>query len=212
MAIQALLFDVDGVIIDSMPLHTEVWRLYLERQGLRIDRIADRMHGKRNDELVAEFFGPGLDEETIFRHGAAKEALYRELMREQLQDRLVPGVAGFIEQNSALPKAVGSNAEPANVDFVLDGADLRRHFQAVVDGMQVKRPKPYPDIYLRAADLLGVDPANCVVFEDSPTGVTAARQSGARVVGVATHGPLAGVDFQIRDFTDPGLQAWIDRG
>ncbi len=205
----AFLFDVDGVIVDSMPLHTDAWRLYLERNGVSTPFVPDRMHGQHNAHLVAELFGNGLTDAEIAAHGAAKEALYRELMARRLREFLVPGVPEFLERHSDVAKAVGSNAEPANVNFVIDGANLRRHFQVIVDGMQVERPKPHPDIYLRAADLLRMDPRHCLVFEDSPAGVAAARAAGARVVGVETHVPLEGVDYRIRDFRDPGLDAWI---
>src|SRR5258708_36803838 len=102
--------------------------------------------------------------------------------------------------------AVASNAEPANLDMVLDGAGLRSHFRVVVDGQQVDRPKPFPDVYLRAAALLGVSPRKCIVFEDSPAGVEAGRSAGMRGVGVPTHSAaLRDVDLPIRDFGDPKL-------
>ena len=205
----AWLFDVDGVIIDSMPLHTDVWGIYLERLGVKIDDVAARMHGKRNDELIRDFFGTVLADDEVFHHGAAKEELYRELMAPRLKNLLVPGIEAFLERHPDIPKAIGSNAEPANVEFVVDGANLRKHFQVFVDGMQVEHPKPYPDVYLRAADLLHKDPKNCIVFEDSPAGVAAGKAAGARVVGVETHEPLEGVDFRIRDFLDPGLDEWL---
>jgi beta-phosphoglucomutase family hydrolase len=205
----AFLFDVDGVIVDSMPVHTQAWERYLERAGIPWNEVARRMHGKHNGELVRGFFGPGLTDEEVHRHGAAKEELYRELMRDRLHQCLVPGVAEFLERHAAVPKAVGSNAEPANVAFVLDGAGLRRHFRAFVDGMQVRRPKPHPDVYLRAAALLNVEPRRCVVFEDSAVGVAAARAAGARVVGVETHQPLENVDFRISDFRCPELDSWL---
>lgn len=205
----SFLFDVDGVIVDSMPLHTEAWRIYMERAGRPAADIARRMHGKHNNELVADLFGPGLSAEQVLQHGAAKEVLYRELIASQLDHLLVPGVVDFIKRHADVGKAVGSNAEPANVDFVLDGADLRRHFKVIVDGMQVERPKPAPDIYLRAADLLNVDIRHCIVFEDSPTGVAAGRTAGARVVGVETHGALNDIDYRIADFRDPGLDPWL---
>jgi beta-phosphoglucomutase len=204
------ILDLDGVVIDSMPMHTEAWRVYLNRLGLESGDIETRMHGRRNDEIVAEFIGADLAPQEIFAHGAAKEQLYRDLMRPALMANLVPGVVEFLQSSNGSPIGLASNAEPANIDFVLDGAGLRQWFQIIVDGHQVDRPKPYPDIYLRAAHLLGVEPSKCIVFEDSPTGVTAARKAGARVVGVETHPTdLSGVDLLIRDFRDPSLMEWL---
>jgi beta-phosphoglucomutase len=208
----AFLFDLDGVIIDSMPLHTQAWSAYLEQLGLPAAdaTIASRMHGKRNDDIVADFVGRDLDPATVFEHGAAKERLYRQLMATRLKEHLVRGVEHFLARFEGVPMAVASNAEPANVDMVLDGAGLRSRFRVVVDGQQVDRPKPFPDVYLRAASLLEVNPLNCIVFEDSPTGVEAGRSAGMHVVGVQTHSAdLRDVDLSIRDFEDPKLEAWL---
>jgi len=91
-----------------------------------------------------------------------------------VEDVLVPGVRQFLEEFADVPKALATNAEPANVNFLLDRARLRPHFRVVVDGHQVNEPKPHPEVYLRASDLLGVAPANCIVFEDSHSGVQSA--------------------------------------
>jgi len=200
------------VIIDSMPLHTQAWSAYLEQLGLPTPdaAIASRMHGKRNDDIVEDFIGRGLDPPAVFEHGAAKERLYRQLMTTRLKENLVRGVEAFPMRYEGVPMAVASNAEPANVDMVLDGAGLRSRFRVVVDGQQVDRPKPFPDVYLRAASLLGVNPRKCIVFEDSPTGVEAGRSAGMRVVGVQTHSAdLRDVDLSIRDFEDHKLEPWL---
>ena len=205
------IFDLDGVVVDSMPMHTEAWRVYLNGLGIEYGDIETRMHGRRNDEIVAEFIAADLTPEAILEHGAAKEQLYRDLMGPRLMARLVPGVVEFLTLRNGLPIGLASNAEPANIDFVLDAAGLRQWFQVIVDGHQVDRPKPFPDIYLRAAHLLGVTPSGCIVFEDSPAGVAAAREAGARVVGVETHPTdLQGVDLLIRDFQDPALKEWLE--
>ena len=197
--------------MDSMQLHIDAWEFYLKFQGIADDSISERMHGKRNDDIVREIFGPSLSAEEVFRHGAAKEALFREMMRPQLEQKLVPGVRGFLEGWKTMPMGLGSNAEPPNVDFVLDGAKLRSYFRAIVDGHQVQRPKPDPDVYLKAASQLGVDPARCIVFEDSMTGVNAGLRAGAKVIGIATTAAeLRGVDLMVRDFNDPALDAWLD--
>ena len=206
----ALVFDLDGVIIDSMPLHMEAWRMYLARSGKPSDDIESRMHGRRNDDIVAQFIGANLSRQEIFEHGAAKERLFRAMMKPHLQRYLVAGVVPFIERLNGMPIGLASNAEPANIDFVLDGLGLRSRFRVIVDGHQVRRPKPFPEIYLRAADLLEVRIADCVIFEDSPAGIEAARASGARVVGIQTHpGELPRVDLLIRDFLDPSLDHWM---
>lgn len=206
-----LLFDLDGVIVHSMPLHVEAWRVYLGRHGVDPSSLEDRMHGRRNDEIVRAYFGGDLSDGEIFEHGAAKEALFREMMGENLGHWLVPGLPAFLARHPARPKAVGTNAEPRNVRFVLDGAGLGRHFDAVVDGMQVSRPKPDPEIYLTAAQRLGVPAERCIVFEDSPSGVAAGRAAGATVVGVTTTSPfLEGAAWHIGNFEDSGLDAWID--
>ena len=208
----AFVFDMDGVIVHSMPLHTEAWEIYLRRYGIRADRatIDAKMHGKHNTEVVRAFFGENLDVEEVLAHGAEKEKLYRELMRPRLREFLVPGLTVFLSRFGNLRKALASNAEPANVEFVLDEAGLRPYFQVAISGQQVQRPKPDPAIYLLAAELLKVRPENCVVFEDSPTGIQAARGAGARVVGLTTTSPdLADCDLIIRDFLDSKLEAWL---
>lgn len=168
------------------------------------------MHGRRNDEIVRDLFGEGLSEEEVHAHGAAKEALYRQVMLPQLERRLVPGIRDFLARHADMPMAVASNAEPANVSAILEAAGLRRWFQAVVDGHQVARPKPWPDVYYRAASMLGIKPEDCIVFEDSAAGVEAARRAGARVVGIGTTcAELVGVDLMVRDFLDSELEGWL---
>ena len=208
----ALILDMDGVIVDSNPVHTEAWVRYLHLCGVSADHIHERMHGKRNDGIVRDLFGAELTAEEVFRHGADKERLYREMMGPQLAVRLVRGVRDFISRHSHGRLAVASNAERANVDFVLNNSGLRGYFSVIVDGHQVSRPKPAPDLYLKAAEMLGVEPSDCVVFEDSMTGIEAARLAGAIVVGVdTTDAKLSGVDLLIRDFADPGLEEWLAR-
>jgi HAD superfamily hydrolase (TIGR01509 family) len=204
---------MDGVLVDSNPLHREVWGVYNLQYGIQTDdEMHRRMYGRRNDQIVRDFFGPGLTAEEVAAHGSAKEALFRRMMAGSLQQALVPGVREFLARHSGVPMAVASNAEKANVDFVLDGAGLRGFFSVAVDGHQVSHPKPHPEIYLRAADLLAHPPCNCIVFEDSKAGILAAQAAGMRTVGVATtDADLPGVELLIRDFLDPALEPWLLR-
>lgn len=194
-----------------MPLHTQSWGIYLENHGVSADSLVARMHGKRNDQIVRDIFGATLNEEEVFQHGANKEALFREMMSLRIEEFLVPGVEEFLEQYRHLGLGLGSNAEPANIDFVLDRAGLRKYFEAFADGQQVVHPKPAPDIYLKLAKHFDVDPSDCIVFEDSATGVAAGVSAGMKVVGIATSEQwLPGVEVMVRDFRDPILQKWLE--
>jgi len=201
---------MDGVLIDSNPLHAQAWLQYLSQYDKAADSMLERMHGKRNDQIVRELFGEDLSADEVFAHGAAKEALYRELMRPHVMEKLIPGVAEFLERHRGLRLGVASNAEPENVAFVLDEGGLRHYFSAIVDGHQVERPKPDPQIYLRVMGQLGVAAQDCIIFEDSATGIQAGRAAGARVVAVqSTEAALPPTDFSIRDFHDPDLERWL---
>ena len=208
---RALIFDMDGVIVDSNPLHRESWAEYNRRQGIETtEEMHQRMYGKRNDMIIRDFLGAHLTDQEVFAHGAAKEALYREMLAPRLLETLVPGLQAFLERHADLPKAVATNAEPPNVEFVLREAGLARFFQVIVDGHQIPNPKPHPDVYLRAAGLLRVPTHECVVFEDSHGGVAAALAAGMRVIGITTtYSNLPGASLLARDFNDPAIETWL---
>jgi beta-phosphoglucomutase len=207
----ALIFDLDGVIVDSNPVHVEVWREYLGQFGIEAPTdLPERMYGLRNDQIVGTLMGGDYTAEEVFQHGAAKEELYRRRMRPQLARRLVPGIVRFLEGHAGWPMAVASNAEPANVEFILGESGLLKYFPVVVDGHQVARPKPDPEVYFRAAELLGKTPGECVVFEDSLAGVAAAKAAGCRVVALrTTHASLPEADLSVDDFLSPELEPWL---
>ncbi len=205
-----MIFDLDGVLIHSMPLHLIAWESYLTKIGVRVHDLEQRMHGQRNAELVRDLLGSNLPDDIVFEHGASKERLFREMLSAHPETYRVPGVLEFLNRHRDTPKAVASNAEPANIDFVLERFGLRTFFQVTVDGFQVTRPKPFPDIYLKAAERLHTKPQNCIVFEDSPTGLDAGRAAGMRLVAVeTTPTEFTAVDLHIKDFLDPQLEPWL---
>jgi beta-phosphoglucomutase family hydrolase len=209
--LQALIFDMDGVIVHSNPVHREAWVAYNRLHGFETTEAMHQFrYGKRNDEIVRSFFGANLTGDEVFAHGAAKEALYREMIRPLLPGAFVPGLRPFIERHTNLAIGLGTNAEPPNVKFVLEESGLAHLFQAVVDGHQVERAKPAPDIYVEVARRLKIAPEHCVVFEDSHSGVAAGLAAGMRVVGVrTTHSHFEGTSLAIDDFNDPALEPWI---
>jgi HAD superfamily hydrolase (TIGR01509 family) len=203
---------LDGVLVDSNPLHREVWEVFNLGYGLETTtEMHRRMYGKRNDQIVRDFFGNDLSDEEVAARGRAKEALYRKAAESRLEEILVPGVRKFLKQYHNLPKAIATNAEPENVNFLLDQAGLRPFFDVVVDGHQVDRPKPFPDIYLKAAELLGVEPAACVVFEDSHSGVEAAWAAGMTVIGLTTtEVNLPRTTLTVDNFLSRQLELWLE--
>jgi HAD superfamily hydrolase (TIGR01509 family) len=202
---------MDGVLVDSNPVHRQAWVQFNRRYGLETTAaMLDRMYGKRNDDIVRDYFGSGLPAEVVAARGAEKEQLYRQLVASRIEEILVPGLRGFLQRYRSAPMAVASNAEPENVHFVIDRAGLGACFQVVLDGHQVSRPKPDPEIYLRAAALLGVAAPNCLVFEDSHSGVEAARAAGMRVIGLCTtYGNLPGAGICVDNFQSGDLDTWL---
>ncbi len=209
--LSAFIFDMDGVIVDSNPQHRLAWEAFNGRYGLETTEDMHRfMYGRRNDQIVRDFFGEQLSEDEVAARGFAKEALYRDMIGDRVESMIVPGLRDFLDRHRDTPKAVASNAEPANVEFLLDRAGLRPYFRAVVDGHQVARPKPFPDIFLRAAELLRVSPAECLVFEDSHSGVEAGQAAGMIVVGLrTTEANLPGARLTIDNFTSGDLETWL---
>jgi beta-phosphoglucomutase len=202
---------MDGVIADSNPHHRLAWEAFNRRYGLETtEAMQQSMYGKRNDQIVRDFFGAGLADEEVAARGTAKEALYREMIGDRVESMLVPGIREFLERYRETPKAVATNAEPSNVDFLLDQTGLRPYFQVVLNGHQVSHPKPDPEIYLLAAELLQTEPAACIVFEDSHSGVEAGRAAGMRVIGLSTtFGNLPGTVLTIDNFRSRDLLEWL---
>ncbi len=202
---------MDGVIVDSNPVHREAWTAFNGRFGLETtEAMLQRTNGWRNDRIIRHFFGEGLPAEEVIARGAAKEALYRELMGPILERMLVPGIRRFLKEYSSAPMAMATNADPPNVDFLLDRAELRSYLRTVVTGAHVEHPKPHPEIYLRTAELLATAPRNCIVFEDSLSGVEAARAADMRVVGISTtFGYLPGTNLTVDNFESRDLSVWL---
>ncbi len=207
----ALIFDMDGVIVDSNPVHREAWNIYNRRFGIETsEEMHARMYGKRNDQIVRDYLGSHLSDIEVFEHGAAKERLYREMIAPKLAASLVPGVHSFLARYRQLPMAVASNAEMENVRMVLNLSGLAEFFRVIVDGHQVSNPKPAPDVFLKAAELLGAAPQDCIVFEDSYSGVQAGIAAGMQVAGLrTTHPELPGTAIAADNFLAPELDAWM---
>lgn len=214
----AAIFDWDGVILDSSRQHEESWALLAREEGLPLPAdFFRRSLGMKYEQIIPELLGWTRDPERVRQLGDRKEALYRELIRRDGVQPL-PGAREWLEtlRVAGIPCAVGSSTPRANLDCVMDALGLREFFRAIVAAEDVARGKPHPEVFLRAAERLGMPPSRCVVFEDAQVGLQAARAAGMKVVGVATTHPaasLAGADCVVRrldELRPEQIAAWFN--
>src|SRR5476651_2894943 len=176
-------------MINDMEYHTKAWMnlLNLELGGnFTWDEIKQQMYGK-NPEVLVRMFGPErFTLEEMNRLSFEKEQRYQQEYLPKLE--LLPGLMEFLEKahQKGIPMAIGSAAIPFNIDFVLDNLYIRHYFKAIVSADDVVLSKPHPETYLKVAELLGVPPAHCLVFEDVPKGAEAADNAGMNAVILTT--------------------------
>ena len=201
---RAVLWDMDGTILDSAGEHWTAWKEILEAEGRPVAyEEFRRSFGQRNDLILRGIFGPGLSDEEIDRIGSAKEARYRKLVRSRGVSFL-PGVKlwlGRFRERGWL-QAVASSAPRENIRTVLDGLCAAGFFAAVVSAEDVSRGKPDPQVFLRAAERLGVSPSDCLVIEDAPAGIEAARRAGMKSVGVLNSHSRLDADISLRSLRE----------
>ncbi len=203
---RAALWDVDGTLIDSREYHWLSWQGALADEGFAVtpEQFAASF-GRRNDEILRGFF-PSYTAEDITRVGEAKEVAYRRLVRERGID-LLPGVRRWLDRlrEEDWLQAVASSAPRRNLEVIVEALGLEGYFAAVASAEDVTEGKPDPQVFLVAAEKLGVVPSRCVVVEDAPAGIEAARRAGMRCVGVlSSHGELR-ADIVVRTLEElPG--------
>jgi beta-phosphoglucomutase len=196
---------MDGVIIHSNPFHKIALQQFCTKYGydLSEDELARRIYGRTNKEWITNLFGRPLPPHELAAYAEEKESLFRRLYERDITE--VAGLTSFLEKTRGLgiPCAIGTSAPLTNVDFVLAKTGIRHFFSAILHEADVEHGKPNPEIYLKTAASLGKEPGQCVVFEDSISGVKAGLAAGSPVVGVlTTHsaGELSGTKLAINDF------------
>ncbi|HVW01435.1 MAG TPA: HAD family phosphatase [Planctomycetaceae bacterium] len=186
----AVIFDMDGVLVDSYAAHFQSWRDAVEAEGLQItqEQFA-RTFGRTSREIIAELWGGDLfTPAKLEEFDRRKEAAYREIVAENFP--AMDGARELIEalHESGFRLAIGSSGPPENVALALDRLGVARLFDGRVTGKDVQRGKPDPQVFLLAAERIGIPPAGCAVIEDAPVGVTAANRAGMTSIGLATGG------------------------
>jgi beta-phosphoglucomutase len=208
---RAVLWDMDGTLIDSGEYHWLTWHETLAGLGVELTRADfNGWFGSRNDRILTRYFS-GISVTDMRRIGDLKEERYRELVRRD-GVVLLPGIGDWLARLKAAGwrQAVASSAPPANIDVLVDALHLHDVFQAIVSAEEVAHGKPAPDVFLRAAEKVHVPPGRCVVVEDAAIGVEAGRRGGMRTIGIEGghgHGPLD-ADVVTRSMADLPLDTF----
>jgi len=185
-SLKAVIWDMDGVIVDSGPLHFNSWHNTLEQYSLVVSEAElRRLFGMTSPEVVKILFGNEVSEEFVTQLCDEKELLFREAIQKNAQ--YIPGVEYWLKEFklSGIRQAIASSGSQENIDAVLDTLDTRTYLNAVVSGKDMPS-KPDPGIFIKAAQQLGVDPKNCLVIEDAIAGVAGAKSAGMKCLAITT--------------------------
>lgn len=186
-----VLFDWDGVVIDSSAQHERSWELLASERSLSLPEGHFKAGFGKKNEVIIPALGWSEDPEIVKKLADRKEEIYRELVAAS-GVVILPGARELLSALKAagIPRAVGSSTPRANLEALFAATALDRFFDAVVCGNDVTHGKPDPEVFLKGAFLLGLDPGRCVVIEDAFAGIEAARRGGMKVIGVATTNPI----------------------
>ncbi len=188
----AFIFDIDGTIIDSMPWHGKSWEVFFARHGRAYagESFLRGSAGRTGVELMRELFGP-LSDTDAWALVHEKEAIYRDLFRPVFSE--IAGFRDFARRAKAagIGIACATAGDADNIAFAMHGLGMEREFDALVGAQDVGNGKPAPDLFLLAAKRMGAAPRDCVVFEDAPLGIEAARRAGMSAIAVTSGEPAA---------------------
>jgi beta-phosphoglucomutase family hydrolase len=189
--IKAAIFDLDGTLLDNNSFHLKSWISYLEKMGRMISKeeYNANINGRTNRDVIEYIYGKKMSDEDILKYSLEKEALYREIYRPFIKP--VDGLIEFLEflKNKKIPTAIATSGIQPNIDFMFENVPIKKYFQCVVNSSHITKGKPDPEIYLKVASILKVQPENCLVFEDAVVGIKAAKAAGMKVIAITTTQP-----------------------
>lgn len=185
---KALIFDMDGTLVDNMEFHKQSWIDLFNYHNLNLDYTTFDTHYHKGSlvEIMARLFPHIKDKEVLFQMGSYKEVLYRDLYRPHV--KAIEGLHSFLEAQMIknTPMGIATMGDQHNIDFIFEALELDHFFHSTTGGHQVNRGKPHPEIFLAAAKKMDIDPVDCLVFEDTRSGIEAAQAAGMSVIGLTT--------------------------
>ena len=185
---KAVIFDLDGTLLDNNSFHLKSWIEYLKNIGRKISEqeYNKNINGRTNKDVIEYIYERKMSEEEIVKYTFEKEALYRKIYQPFIKP--VKGLIDFLEILKAknIPMAIATSGIQPNIDFMVEHVPIKKYFKTVVNSSHIIKGKPDPEIYLKVALLLGVSPINCLVFEDAVVGIKSAKAAGMKVIAVAT--------------------------
>jgi HAD superfamily hydrolase (TIGR01509 family) len=209
---QAVIFDMDGVICHTNPYHSKAFRIFFEKRNVypTEEEFAQHMYGKNNSYILSHFLGRKIEGQELLELEDEKEGLFREIYQHHVDP--IPGFLEFLTilKSNNLKTGVATSAPLLNLELIAGKLNLYPHFESTFASEHVNKHKPDPEVYLKSAAKLEVAPDRCVVFEDSFSGVMAAKNAGMKVVGVlSSHGKedLPTCDLYIEDYSKLSLEA-----
>lgn len=186
--IKAVIFDMDGTMINNMAYHQKAWKQFCINHGLEMTdkEFKEKISGKKNNIIFQVVFGKELTPDEIKKFTEEKEELYQQIYKDDIRE--IEGLSNLISllRQKGLKLAIATTAPKTNRDFGLKALGLTNAFDVILGDEDVTCGKPHPEIYLKTAEKLEVEPEECLVFEDTPVGVEAAKNAGMRVIGILT--------------------------
>ncbi|KKN42790.1 hypothetical protein LCGC14_0709680 [marine sediment metagenome] len=200
-----VIFDMDGVLIDSGSLHFESWVKIAKEMGVKFSKkFFEQVFGQQSTTIIRKLVGSKVDQILVEQWAILKENHYREIARNKLEP--LPGVIRILSELKRIgfKLAVGSSGPPENVALTLNTLNITKYFDTIITAAEVEKGKPEPDVFLIAAKNLKIKPKNCLVIEDAPVGIEAAKRAGMLSVALTTtHSKkeLFGARLIIRDLS-----------
>jgi len=201
-----IIFDMDGVLADTGPIHFESWVNLGRKLGIEFTKeFFEQTFGQQSPTITRKLVSPEVDEDLIEEWANIKEKNYRELVRDKLKP--LPGVIEILTdlKSKGFKLAIGSSGPPENVDLLLTHLKIKDYFDDIITAVEVKKGKPEPDVFLIAAQNLKINPKNCIVVEDAPVGLEAAKRAGMISIALTTthkKEELLGAQLIINDLTE----------